>query len=63
MFELGNEIDKRTRKQFTVSSQLYDKFQEQMKPGQKMYSEIKQTVAEAKKTLDKAVSETFLNEM
>ena len=53
MFELGNEIDKRLRKQFTISDQLVNKFQDQVKPGQKMYNDIKQTVAEAKKTLDK----------
>ena len=62
MFELGNEIDKRLRKQFTVSDQLVNKFQDQIKPGSKMHNDIKGTLANAKKTLDKTVSETFLNE-
>ena len=57
MFELGNEIDKRLRKQFTVSDQLVNKFQDQIKPGSKMHNDIKGTLANAKKTLDKAVSE------
>ena len=47
--ELGNEIDKRLYKQFIMQDQLKEKFQEQIKPGQKIYKSIKGIVAASKK--------------